>query len=65
MSIKLTEEQRNALSDDSEAPVEVVDESGRRYYLISEAAYRKMREWLESEEIAPSFYEFEDSDRHQ
>ena len=61
MALKLTEEQRKTLPDDVETPVEVIDESGRKYFLISEAAYRKMKAVMESEDIAPSLYEFDDS----
>jgi hypothetical protein len=61
MALKLTEEQRQFLPDDEETPVEVIDERGRKFYLISETAYRMMQAVMESEEIDPSLYEFDDS----
>ncbi|MEX1096303.1 MAG: hypothetical protein WED34_09655 [Planctomycetales bacterium] len=61
MSIKLTAEQRQALPDEVETPVEVLDDRGRRYYMVSEATYRKFRAVLEAEEIDPSLYEFDES----
>lgn len=60
-AIKLTEAQQRALSDDAGTTfVHVTDEAGRRYVLISESAWNRIRMFLDAEEIDPSLYEAED-----
>lgn len=61
MAIKLTEEQRKALPENDETPLEAVDDRGRRYFLISEASYRKLQALLAAEHLDPSLYEFDDT----
>lgn len=57
MSIDLTQQQRQAL--DSGKVVEVIDDS-RILYVLSKQQYERVKGFLESEKIDPSFYEFTD-----
>lgn len=66
MAIKLTEAQQQALPHDVEKDiVEVTDDHGRRFYLISEAVFSRMKMLLEAEEIDPSLYEAEDIELYE
>jgi hypothetical protein len=55
--MKISEDLRQALAENS-LPLEVTDEhADRRYYVISEEQYRRMQALFELEPIDPSFYE--------
>ena len=60
-AIKLTEAQQQSLPHDIRtAIVEVTDDRGRRFVMISESAWNRMKMFLEAEEIDPSLYEAEE-----
>ena len=60
-AIKLTAAQQQSLPDDMQsAVVEVTDDRGRRFVMVSEAAYNRLRMLLEAEEIDPSQCEAEE-----
>jgi hypothetical protein len=62
MKATLSEEQRQAVGESGDRPLEIVDDATHRvFYLISAEQYEKARRILEGiEDIDPSFYEVED-----
>ncbi len=60
MVLTLTTEQRQAVAQAS-GPVEVRDEQSQRvYYLIAADEFKRMKAFLEAEDVDPSFFEFDD-----
>jgi hypothetical protein len=60
-ALKLTAAQQQSLPDDvNTAVVEVTDDRGRRFVMMSETAYNRLRMFLDAEEIDPSLYEAEE-----
>ena len=57
--VQLTTEQREAVTHGT--PVEVSDGT-RSYYLITQREYDLLRALLDTEEVDPSFFEFETAD---
>lgn len=53
----LTKDQQLAVEQGR--PVKLND-GERTYYVISKQMYERLKDWLEAEEIDPSFYEFDD-----
>jgi hypothetical protein len=57
----LTPEQRQEIEKAGEEPVRLSDpETHRKYVIVKEEAYERMRALLEEEEIDPSYFEYED-----
>jgi hypothetical protein len=55
----ITPEQKQAVDQAGEEPVRVDDpETSKSYVLLTEAAYRRLREAVEVETVDPSFFEY-------
>lgn len=60
-AIKLTEDQQRVLPEgEKTAFVDVTDDAGRRYVLIPESAWDRIKTFLDAEAIDPSLYEAEE-----
>jgi hypothetical protein len=60
MAAPLSEEQRQALSENC-LPLRIADEQSKQvFYLISAEQYERARKALEEEEVDPSYFEFTD-----
>jgi hypothetical protein len=57
MPIMLSDEQRQAIANSGDKPVELIDEQNRRYVLLPADVFERMARQLESEVIDPSFHE--------
>ena len=57
MSLLLNDEQRHAIEQSGDKPIEVIDAQNRRYVLVPAEVYERLMRQLENEVIDPSFYE--------